>query len=151
MKIHMTAKEVYDENGKPAGKLPDGGIRFESLPKSGLQTIGQKTLTGDLKAHITANDKAIVFHSSDGDVVFDIIYPPGRFCLTCGEKLPDAGMVGSKEEAALAADCIAHVKTHGGKAEKSDRWPHGYRSSPGNYDCSIRESDLTKRLMQAGA
>lgn len=151
MKIRITAKAVYDENGKPAGKIPDGGIKFISLPKGGVQRITQKSLEGVYKPHTTVSDKAIVFHSKDGDVVFDIIYPPGRFCLTCGDRLPDIGMVGSKEEAALAKKCIAHVETHGAKAEKSQRWPHGYRSSPGNYDCSIRETDLTKRLMSVGA
>ena len=151
MKIHKTAKEVYDENGNPAGKLPDGNIRFSSLPKSGFQRIAKKMLDGVLKPHTTINDKAIVIHSKDGDVVFDIIYPPGRFCLTCGEKLPNIGEVGSEEEAERAKECRDHVKTHGTKAETSKKWSHGYRSSPGAYDCSIRETDLTKRLMRAGA
>lgn len=151
MKIRITAKSVYDENGNPAGKVPDGAISFSSLPKSGFQRIAVKMLDGALKPHTTISDKEIVIHSKDGDVVFDIIYPPGRFCLTCGERLPDIGMVGSKEEASLAKECRDHVKTHGTKAETSKKWPHGYRSSPGAYDCSIRETELTKRLMSAGA
>lgn len=154
MKIHLTAKAVWDKDGNES-KIPDGGCSFDSLPKSGNQRIKVKDIKGVFAAHTTVHpggdNPRIVFHTNDGDVAFLIKHMPGRYCLTCDERLPDAGAAGSEAEAKLAAKCRKHVKSHGDSAEKSVRWPDGYMAYPTSYDCMIEETDLTKRLMAGGS
>jgi hypothetical protein len=153
MKIHVTSRTVRDDKGA-SFKMPDGKCRITALPKSGRQKIQARHLTGEFSKFARVikdgDSPRIVFDTHDGDITFNIDRLPGRYCLTCNERLPDSGAAGSEEEAKLAAECIAHVKGHGGKAEKSDRWPHGYQSYPSAYDCTVEVTELTKRLMRAG-
>lgn len=151
MKFHLTARPVFDENGNRLGKMPDGGVRISSLPKQGVQRIHVDLLKGGLAGKHTRSDTHIVVHTKEGDVSFRIDQAPGRYCLTCGERLPDFAGNGTKAEAAAAKECIKHVKDHGSAAETSEKWPHGYQSHPYSYLCTIEETDLSKRLMDAGA
>jgi hypothetical protein len=153
MKIHITSRTVRDDVGKEY-KMPDGKCRITKLPRGGKQRIQAKHLTGEFAQFVRVIEDGdaprIVFDSHDGDITFKIDHLPGRYCLTCNERLPDPGPAGSEEEAKLAAQCIAHVKKHGGKAETSARWPHGYQSYPNAYACTVEVTELTKRLMRAG-
>ncbi len=153
MKIHITAKTVWDADGNES-KISDGGCRITSLPKSGVQRINVKTLQEHSAFATLIKDGSqprIVYVTKDGDVTFLIKHMPGRYCLTCDERLPDFAGGGTVEEAKAAKQCRKHVDDHGGKAETSARWPHGYQSYPNSYECTIEETDLTKRLMRAGA
>ena len=150
MKIHITAEEVKDATGGKH-KTPDGLCRITQLSPDGRQRLSKKQINGPYAPFVKVANKTITFKSHDGDIVFAIKHQPGRHCLTCGERLPDPGPAGSTEEAERSKECIKHVDAHGKKAELSDRWPHGYQSYPGAYDCTVVESKLTKRLMGAGA
>ncbi len=114
------------------------GIKILSLPKSGLQRIPVPALDKHA-GYITLDPDKITYHTVDGDVVFNIIHGPGRYCLTCDEKLPDHGGNGTMLEAQRAAECLAHVAGHGKKAETSDAWPKGYSHRPNTFDCTIED------------
>jgi hypothetical protein len=119
--------------------LRDGkGIRISNLPKSGIQRLPINALERH-KDHVTVTADEIVFSTVDGDVAFLIVREPGRFCLTCGERLPDHGGNGTLVEAQRAAQCREHVKGHGKTAEKPDDWPHGYVNRPNTFECTIED------------
>ena len=128
-------------------KTRGGGIRFASLPRSGQAKISVNTLN-ELANHVTVTDTEITFITEAGPVVFDIVTPPGRWCLTCGEKLPDVGSTAAAE-AENAQACRDHVATHGNKAEKSVRWPDGYSHHAKHYVCKAQDSELNAALIAA--
>jgi len=115
-----------------AGAAQPTGIKITNLPKSGNQRILKSTLA-EFRQFITQTPERITFHASDGDIRFKVNWPPGRFCLTCGEELPDS------RADPFSASCREHVKKHGNKAEKSDKWPDGYRVSYNSYDCTLED------------
>lgn len=123
------------------------GIYFTSLPKSGEQRIAVSTLH-ELSGHVTVDPSHITFHTIDGDVQFEILFPPGRHCLTTGKRLPDLGRH-AEAEAEAAKQCREHVAKLGKKAVKTERWPHGYITLKSSYACVVVATDLTTRLMQA--
>jgi hypothetical protein len=151
MKLHLTASPAYDESGNYIGKMSDNGIRISNLPRQGVQRIHVDLLKGPLEGKHTKTDTHITVHTKDGDVSFRIDQEPGRYCLTCGERLADFAGNGSQAEAEAAQECRDHVKGHGSKAETSEKWPYGYQSHPRSYICTIEENNLSKRLMSAGA
>lgn len=128
-------------------KTRGGGLLFTSLPKSGVQNIKVHTLN-ELANHVSISDSEISFKTEAGTVTFDIIYPPGRFCLTCGEKLPDAGST-AESEAENAKACREHCESHGEDMVKSRRWPHGYRHQPKSYTCTAQDSEINQKLIAA--
>jgi len=152
MQINLTAETVYHENGDIAGKRLDGGIRLSALPANGMKRIPAKMLKpgGALANNHTRTNTHIIAHTNDGDVSFKILREPGRYCLTCGDRLPSFAGNGTAEEAKAAKECLAHVKEHGNKAETSKAWPHGYENYPTSFLCEIEETELTKRLTVAG-
>jgi hypothetical protein len=114
------------------------GLRILNLPAGGKQRIHSDLLVDPAVApHISHGDTSFTFHTLDGDVVFNIDREPGRYCLTCGEQLPDFAGNGKTQEMRRAAQCRAHIATHGKSAETSTAWPHGYESYPNSYLCSI--------------
>jgi hypothetical protein len=137
MKARILAEA--DESGR---KRPTG-LQLLNLPASGKQNIHQQTLA-EWRDYVTVTPAAIIVHTVDGDVQFDIDQPPGRYCLTCGERLPDMGS-STNEESLNAQKCLAHVAEHK-KAATSDRWPHGYSHRPKSYTCTIRPTKLTEAL-----
>lgn len=144
MKLHLTAVETKDDAGN-VHRVLDGRCRFETLARNGVQMISTQHLVERFAPFTTVEGDTITFDSHDGDIVFDIIEKPGVYCLTCGERLGD--MVPDAAAAKAAQD---HVKAHGKSAEKTERWPHGYRSHPKSYLCKVQETETTKRLMAAG-
>jgi hypothetical protein len=128
-------------------KTVNGGLRFANLPRCGIQSIRAGSLK-NFEPHVTITDTEVVFDTEDGPVEFDVVYPPGRFCLTCGERLPDQGSTAAFE-AENAAACREHVATHGSKAEVSDKWPHGYRHMPHGYALKARDTELNQKLIAA--
>ena len=114
------------------------GIRIDNLPKNGLQNLHINALERH-KNFVTVEADKITFRTVDGNVVMNIIHQPGRFCLTCDERLPDFGGNGTLVEAQRASVCLAHVEAHGKSAEKSEKWPHGYSNRPNSFECSIED------------
>ena len=108
------------------------GLRISHVTEGGRQRVLKSTLA-EFKQFVTRTKEQIVFHTLDGDVVFNIVWPPGRFCLSCKEELP------SPQADPFADKCRKHVKTHGSDAEKTERWPHGYRASYDSYDCILEK------------
>jgi len=123
------------------GEKQPAGIRIEDLPKGStrqripVQALEQHQQTG----HVTIEADRFVYHTVDGDVVFHIRQEPGRYCLTCGERLPDFGGNGRALEARRAQQCIDHVAAHGDKAVKSPDWPHGYENRPSTFTCEVED------------
>ena len=134
MKLHILAET--DE----AGVRRPVGLRVENLPKSGLQRIPAHILEQH-SDYVSKTPEHIVFHTVDGDVAFRIIHPPGRYCLTCGLKLPNHAGNGTEAEAKAAQECRDHVATHGDEAETSEAWPQGYCSYPRTYQCQVEKQD----------
>jgi hypothetical protein len=124
-----------------------GGIRFANLPKGGMQNISVNTLR-ELANHVSVSDEEIVFKTEEGSVAFDVVYPPGRYCLTCGERLPDAGST-AEHEAENAKACREHCEAHGKKMVTEQKWPHGYRHQPRAYTCAAKDTELNKKLIAA--
>lgn len=133
MKIQILASDP-DINGV---KTPTG-IRITNLPKSGLQRLPAAAIERH-KDYVSMEDGKIVFHTLDGDVDFLIVHEPGRFCLTCDERLPDFGGNGTMLEASRAQQCRDHVKSHGTEAEKSAKWKDGYQSYPNTFECTVED------------
>ncbi len=151
MKIIKPAVMAYNADGVELGKVSDGTFKITNLPKSGEQSIpADMSKLGLAKNNYTKTATHITFHTSDGDVSFRIHQPPGRYCVTCGEKLPDFAGNGTAQEAFAVRRCLDHIKKHGDEALVTDKWPNGYASHPFSYRCIIEETPLTKRLMAQG-
>lgn len=136
MEIKKLAKLIETEFG--AKKVPSGQIRIQKLPKGGKQRISTRVLE-EFKDNIEIQEDGFLFKTETGDVFFKIIHEPGRYCITCGERLPDFGGNGTAIEAVRSAQCRAHVATHGKKAKAHPRWPHGYVNRPNTYTCSVED------------
>ena len=129
MKIHL----LREGPDKPAH-----GVCISNLPNNGVQRINSSLLKGhEVSRFITVINDVITVNTVDGPVVFNVEREPGRYCLTCGEQLPDHAGNGTALEAKRAQACRDHVASHGAKAEKSPKWPHGYESYPNSYLCNI--------------
>jgi hypothetical protein len=114
------------------------GIEILNLPKSGRQRIPLATIERH-KDHVTLTKEAITFTTIHGDVKFPIVQEPGRYCLTCGIRLPDHGGNGTMLESQRAKECLEHVASHGKDVVDSDEWPHGYSNRPLTFDCTIED------------
>ena len=134
MKLHILAEQETDAEGNPVGPKREAGLRVENLPNRGRQRI-PSSIISQFSRYITKGPEQIVFHTVDGDLAFRIIHPPGRHCLTCGERLAPAGKT-PQEEAQNAAAARAHVLTHDNPVV-TDRWPHGYCHFANSYDCEV--------------
>ena len=108
------------------------GIKILRLPNSGKQNLTTKTLQ-DFKQFISQDDKAIIFHTVDGNVVFNIDRAPGRYCLSCEEKMLDSRDDPYNEKIS------EHVLEHGKSAVTTSRWPHGYEVFANHYHCTIED------------
>lgn len=127
MKVQILARRNAGGIKKPSG------LKILTLPKTGKHNFRADWLQSDgIRQFLTMADELITLHTVDGDKVFNIDYRPGRHCLTCGEKLPDAGADPYAEQ------CRAHVETHGAKAKKTERWPHGYIATK-SYMTTLQE------------
>ena len=120
------------------GKRSPIGLRLTNLPKSGTQLITTDTLDRH-KDYVEIEAGKIIYHTIDGEVVFHVIREPGRYCITCGQRLPDHGGNGTALEASRAAECRAHVESHGKDAITHENWPHGYVSRPRTFECTIED------------
>jgi hypothetical protein len=151
MKITRTAEMAYNKDGVELGKVSDGGVLITNLSPKAEQSIPANLIAGLPKGTVTQTPTHITIHTKEGDVPFRIHQPPGRYCVTCGEKLVDFADNGTKAEAEAAKECRDHVEAHGKKAETSEAAPHGYVSHPFSYRCTIDKTPLTERLMATGA
>lgn len=115
------------------------GIKILSIPESGSTMLLPADAVERHKDFVELNDEGFLYHTVDGDVLLRIVREPGRYCLTCGERLPDHGGNGTMTEARRAKQCLDHVDSHGGKAEQSDDWPHGYISRPRTFECVVED------------
>lgn len=125
MKVHIKTRL-----NPQTGQRQAVGLKILNLPESGTQKV-LKTWLDKWKQFISVTDNQVIMHTVDGDVFFDIQYPPGRHCLTCGEQLP------TPMEDPYAEKCRAHVKTHGKDAVVSNRWPHGYIALASSYQLQL--------------
>lgn len=131
MKVHILATAPDPQTGVKLAR----GIRISNLPKNGIQKIPESELAKH-RGFFQITDDAIIYDTVDGPVRFEIEHEPGRYCLTCGEQLPDHGGNGTELEARRAQKCRDHVAEHGADAETSAAWPHGYRHSR-SYTCRV--------------
>ena len=138
MKIRKLARVISEDADGKASKEATGEIRVEKLPGNGKQRISTSTLE-KFANNFDIEEDRFVLNTVDGKVIFNVLHEPGRHCLTCGERLPDFGGNGSKLEAVRAAQCRAHVATHGNDAILHPNWPHGYANRPETYTCTIED------------
>ena len=72
---------------------PSGELDYISLAHTGVspeQNFSTQLVTNMLKDGIMEIDgSALVFHVYPEDLTYTIKRAPGRYCLHCGEKLPD--------------------------------------------------------------
>ncbi len=118
------------------GKREIYGLDILNLPKQGKQKLTKRWL-GIHRKFISQDEKTITIHTITGDVIFHIDHglvngAQTRYCLTCNEVLPDG------RADPFAKGCREHVKGHGGKAETSERWPHGYMVV-NSYECTVED------------
>lgn len=108
------------------------GMKLLEQPRKGQHDF-RKDWLQQHRQFITQTDAAITLHTVDGDVKFNIDYSPGRWCLTTGAKLPDAGADPHAEQ------CRAHVEKLDNPV-KTDRWPNGYLVCPPNVFMTTMEA-----------
>ena len=131
MKVRILARRLED-----GSKVPTGEIRVEELPEK--QRLNAATLE-KFADHFTIEEDKFTLSTVDGKIIFHIKHHPGRYCITCGTRLPDFGGNGRKIETMRAKQCRDHVATHGKEAMKSEKWPHGYVNRPNTYTCTVED------------
>lgn len=123
----LKRKHYHDEAGIKAPVV--SGIIVKRLPVSGKQKLSPKLIkTGQNEKWLSKGQDKITIHAEGGDVVFDVVSEPGRYCCHCGEKLADD---------ATGEAARSHVSAeHSGKKSPDKRNPSGYEMR--NYfDCKV--------------
>ena len=84
------------------------------------QVFSPNVIAGGIaEGWLDASDKTITIHTTDGDLVYNIVKKPGRYCCHCGEKLQDDATGETARE---------HVaKKHAGKQSPDPENPSGYK------------------------
>jgi len=124
----LQRKHQHDRNGLKAPVV--SGIRVKRLPENGKQHLSPKLVkTGQSENWLTRTEDKITIHDEDGDVVFNIIRNPGRYCCHCQEKLTDDA------DGAAARDHV--TKKHDGKKSPDPQNPSGYLMI-NYYDCEFK-------------
>jgi hypothetical protein len=108
----------------PKGLISEG-LQAGFLTLDYSQPIGQEPAGGSITLH----------SENRGDVRFNIIRGPGRWCAHCGIKLEDDDELGIMS----GVKARAHVATqHAGEASPDPKAPAGY-SCPRDYLCELAE------------
>ncbi len=126
----LQRKHYRDPNGLKSPVV--SGIKLKRLSADGKQKITPKMVEiGQSERWLSHVGSKIVIHSEGGNVVFNIVQEPGRYCCHCGEKLPD-------DQTGEAAR--AHVTAkHAGKKSPDEQNPSGY-AMQNYYDCELEVS-----------
>lgn len=124
----LQRKHYHDTDGIKSPAVV--GIRVKRLGKK--QKLTPELLAAGKEerwlSHDTTNN-TITMHAEGGDVVFDILTIPGRYCAHCNEKLVD-------DQTGVAAR--EHVATfHAGVTSPDPQNPSGY-AMLNYYNCTVR-------------
>lgn len=110
------------------------GVRLERLAGGRRHHFGPAQIAKyESKGLITKTDTTITMHTVDGDMLFNIDHPPGRYCCHCGESLQneqweDGGAFIAQGDSRLGAGARAHVAAkHKGKKSPDPSNPSGYK------------------------
>ena len=125
----LKRKHSHDPYGLSAPAVT--GIQVKRLSADGKQKFSPKLVkTGQDERWLTKGDNTITIHDQEGDIVFNILRAPGRYCCHCQEKLPDD----PKGEAAQK-----HVaKEHKNQESPDLANPAGYEMI-NYYDCELEK------------
>ena len=123
----------YFTNNK-AGESLLTGVRLEKLAAGRRHHFGQSMIDKyEGRGLLTKTDTTITLHTIDGDMLFSIDHPPGRYCAHCGESLQDENFEEGGEfipqgNPKLGAGARAHVAAkHKGKTSPDVNHPSGYK------------------------
>ena len=128
----MHLREFFTTNEVGETKL--SGLRIEKLAKARRHHFSQSMIDKyESSGLITKSDTAIVVHTVDGDMVFNIDHPPGRYCLHCGDALPNENF--EKDGETIPQGNIKHgagarkhvAEKHKGKKSPDPSIPAGYK------------------------
>ncbi len=109
------------------------GVRLEKLAQGRRHHFLELTIEKyESRKLLTRTDKAIILHTVDGDMLFNIDHPPTRVCLLCGEHLPNedqgAGSSIPQGDPRLGAGARKHMADkHKNKPSPDPQHPHGYK------------------------
>jgi len=109
--------------------VPIGVEVHRIIPKQGFPT--ETVQAGLAQGWMSVGRKKLTIHGSNGEVVYKILYEPGRWCCHCDAKLPD-------DPQGRAAR--AHVaSTHGNKPSPDPQYPAGYLCD-NYYECELESA-----------
>ena len=117
----ITAPQIFkvmQERGIIKEIVPHPIVRATRL--SDTQVFSPNMIAGGIaEGWLEATDKTITIHSTDGDIVYNIVKKPGRYCCHCDDKLIDDATGEAARE---------HVaKKHAGKQSPDPENPSGYK------------------------
>lgn len=128
----MHLRDYYTQNKDNESLLT--GVRIEKLAKGRRHHFIQKTVDKYVsRGLMTQSDTALILHTIDGDMVFNIDHPPTRVCLTCGEHLTNEDTAKGGEaipqgDPRLGAAARKHMaEKHPGVASPDPQHPSGYK------------------------
>lgn len=123
----LKRKHYHDPNGLKAPVV--SGIEIKRMCASGKQKFTEKLVKQGIEERwLSKNETTITIHDQGGDVVFNILRAPGRYCCHCSEKLQDD---------ATGEAARAHVATeHPGETSPDPYNPSGYELIS-YYDCEL--------------
>ncbi len=110
------------------------GVRLEKLCATRRHHFGYASVDKYTDRNLmTKTDTTITLHTVDGDMLFNIDHPPGRYCSHCGEALPNensdkGGEFIPQGDPRLGAGARKHVEEkHKGKTSPDPSSPSGYK------------------------
>lgn len=128
----MHLRDYFTKNALGESSL--SGVRLEKLAGGRRHHFTPATVEKyEKRGLLTKTDTTIVLHTIDGDMLFNIDHPPGRYCAHCGESLQDENFEEGGEfipqgHAKLGAGARAHVEAkHKGKVSPDLNNPSGYK------------------------
>lgn len=128
----MYLRDYFTKN--EAGESLLTGFRLERLAEGRRHHFGPAQIAKyESRGLITKTDTTITMHTVDGDMLFNIDHPPGRYCCHCGEALQneqteEGGEFIPQGHAKLGAGARKHVATkHKGKTSPDLNNPSGYK------------------------
>jgi len=109
-------------------------VRLESLAAGRRHHFGDASIKKyESRGLLTKTDSTITMHTVDGDMVFNIDHPPGRYCCHCGEaqqneNFDKGGDFIPQGDPRLGAGARKHVaEKHAGKTSPDPSNPSGYK------------------------
>ena len=126
----MHIRNVHTKNDQTQ-EITWSGIQLLKLAPSRRHHFSPKQIDEwTERGFVTVNKKTITMHTIDGDMVFKLDHLPSRYCLHCGEALPNEDVDGNwpAGHIKLGEGARKHVaEKHSGKESPNSSYPAGYK------------------------